>query len=115
MTAKHRILKILSTIAILAMVFSNLQPASAQAQSGDGLRRQVNPDSGRLSFIGPESGKLLSAPQALGTFIRSQDPAMALTKRFAPEFGVKDPERDLVEVKREPGENGSRTTREFRS
>ena len=111
MAAKQNTFKLLSIIAILAVIFSNLQPTQASAQDGDGLTRQVNAESGRVSFISSDGGKPLSAPQALGTSIQPQDPAMALAKRFAPEFGVKDPERDLAEMKKEPGENGRLTVR----
>ncbi len=86
---------VLSTIITLSIGLSATQPQSASAQSGDGIKRQVNAESGKVSFISPESGRVLSASQALGTFIRPQDPAMALAKRFAPEFGLKNPEHDL--------------------
>ena len=56
-------------------------------------------ETGRVSFIGPESGRAVSAARALGSLARPANPAMALAKRFAPEFGLKDPERDLTEMK----------------
>src|SRR5215207_8470462 len=85
MSLKQNLLKLFSAIAIAAMLFSVLQPASAFAQSGDGLKRQLNAESGKVSFLGPESGRFLSASKVLGAFLRPQDPAMALAKRFAPE------------------------------
>ncbi len=87
MAAKYNLLKVFSVIAILAMTFSNVKPAYVQAQSGDGLNRQVNAESGRVSFITPADGKSLSAARALGESIRPQDPAMALAVRYSPEFG----------------------------
>ncbi|HEY9706657.1 MAG TPA: choice-of-anchor Q domain-containing protein, partial [Oculatellaceae cyanobacterium] len=94
-------------------IFSYIQPSIAQAQSqnGDGLKRQVNAESGKISFIGPENGKLLSAPQALGQFVRPKDPAMALAKKFGPEFGLKDPEKNLSQLGKEQGENGRLTVK----
>ena len=86
---------IFSTIIILSMSLSVSQPQSASAQGGDGIKRQVNAETGKVSFIGPESGRVVSASQALGSLARSADPALALAKRFAPEFGLKNPERDL--------------------
>jgi len=95
----RRLLQIISMIVILTIVFSGLPMRSASAQGKDGLKRQVNPQTGRVSFIGPESGHALPASQALGTFIHPQNPAMALAKRFGTEFGLKNPERDLKEMK----------------
>ena len=88
-----------SFIILLSLTFSGFQPVSVAAQSTDGIKRQLNAESGRVSFIGPESGLALSAARALGTFIRPQDPAMALANRYAPEFGIQDPARELTELK----------------
>jgi hypothetical protein len=108
MSIQHRFFKMLSAIAILAMVFGNLQLGyvQAQGQGGDGIKRQVNAESGKVSFIGPENGRPLPASKALGTLLRPQDPGLALAKRFAPEFGIKNPERDLSEMKSNRGEDG---------
>ena len=65
MTAKYNLAKVLPIIAILAMIFSSIRPPAAQAQGGDGLQRQVNAESGRVSFISPASGPSLSAARAL--------------------------------------------------
>ena len=67
-------LKLFSVIAILSVFFSGLQPPLVRAQGGDGLQRQVNAESGRVSFISPESGRALPAAKALGQSIRPQDP-----------------------------------------
>jgi Zn-dependent metalloprotease len=111
MLSKQHLTKLFSAIAVMAVVFSSLQPPLVQAQSGDGLKRHVNAGSGRLSFLSPESGRALSASKALGTFLRHQDPAMALTQRFGQEFGLKDPERDLSEMKKSQSEDGRLTVR----
>ncbi|MEP0807183.1 MAG: M4 family metallopeptidase, partial [Chloroflexota bacterium] len=101
--------RILTVVVTLTLLFSAVQPSAVSAQSGDGIRRQINPQSGRVSFIGPESGRALSAYRALGTFARPQDPARALANRFAPEFGLKNPARDLSEMKAVRPENGRLT------
>ena len=36
---------------------------------------------------------------------------MALAKRFAPEFGIKNPERDLAEIKKTKSNDGRLTVR----
>ncbi|MEO7841777.1 MAG: M4 family metallopeptidase, partial [Anaerolineales bacterium] len=96
---RRSIQRIFSTVIILSLTLSVSQPQSASAQGGDGIQRQVNAETGRVSFIGPESGRVLSASRALGSLARPADPALALAKRFAPEFGLKSPERDLTEMK----------------
>jgi len=102
---------IFSTIIILSMSLSVSQPQSASAQGGDGLQRKVNTESGRVSFIGPESGRVVSASRALGSLARPADPALALAKRFAPEFGLKNPERDLTEMKANHSDDGRMSVR----
>jgi Zn-dependent metalloprotease len=106
MFLSRRLLQITSVIVILTIIFSGFPIRSASAQKKDGLKRQVNTQTGKVSFIGPESGRALSASQALGTVIRPQDPAMALAKRFGAEFGLKNPERDLSQMKTHRSENG---------
>jgi Zn-dependent metalloprotease len=104
---------VLCLFMILSMGLSLAQPKSAYAQEGDGLKRQLNAQSGKVSFIGPASGRSLSAARALGTssFMRPADPARALAKRFAPEFGIQDPERDLSEIRSDRPGNGHVTVR----
>ena len=104
----------LSIIMMLFVGLSLVQPESAAAQAGDGLRRELNAQSGRVSFIGPESGRALSAARALGispSAARPADPALALARRFAPEFGLKNPGRDLAEVQADRSEAGRLTVR----
>jgi len=102
---------LISVIAILTMTFSGLNLSVVQAQNGDGLKRELNAQSGRISFIGPETGRALSATQTLGTFLPPQDSGMALAKRFAPEFGIENPEHDLTEIKKNESNDGYVTVR----
>src|SRR5687768_2469933 len=98
MSKLRRFIQVVSSIIIIfSLNISATQPKSAYAQTGDGLKRQLNAQTGKVSFIGPENGRSVSASKALGisSFARPADPAMALAKRFAPEFGLKNPERDL--------------------
>ncbi|MBK9924361.1 MAG: M4 family metallopeptidase [Anaerolineales bacterium] len=113
MFTKNRYHQIITILVAFTMIFSSTQPPVAYAQDGgdgsgrkvivqtdsDGAKRQINSQTGRVSFIGPESGRALSAERALGTYARPQDPAMALANRYAPEFGVKNPARDLSQIK----------------
>src|SRR6185503_13538639 len=102
---------IFSTIIILSLSLSVSQPQPASAQGGDSIQRQLNAETGRVSFIGPESGRVVSASRALGSLARPADPAMALAKRFAPEFGLKNPERDLTEMRANNPGDGRITVR----
>ena len=113
MFPKRRLLQIISIIVILTIIFSGFPMRSASAQGKDGLKRQVNPQTGRVSFIGPENGHALPASQALGiaSSARPADPALALAKRFGPVFGLKNPERDLTELRTNHSENGRRSVR----
>ncbi len=112
MTTNYFLLKLFSLIVILAMAFSYVQPPAAQAQSGDGLKREVNVESGRVSFIRPEKGASLPAAEALGSAsLMQEDPAQALAVRYAPEFGLQDAGRNLSIMKSSRSENGHQSVR----
>ncbi|MGB8982606.1 MAG: hypothetical protein WCC12_12070 [Anaerolineales bacterium] len=107
---------VLSFIVILSMALPLTQTQSAAAQEGDGVRKQVNSESGKVSFIGPESGRRSVSSRTLGSAPRAQavspaESALSLVKRFAPEFGVSDPGRDLTEMRTTEGDNGRLTVR----
>ncbi len=99
MLAHRRLLQIISLIIVFTLLFSSISLPPVSAQGGDGLQRQVNPQTGKVSFLGAENGRPVSAARALGTSIRPQNPAMALVQRFGPEFGLRNPERELTEMK----------------
>jgi len=112
--------RLVSVILLVSMLISGLQPEAASAQGGtnsstqtggDGLKRQVNVETGMISFIGPESGRVVPASKVLGTSIRPQDPGMALINRFAPEFGIQNPGRDLSEIKKNGMDDGRMSIR----
>src|SRR5688500_1250494 len=111
MLAHRRLFQIISLIVVFTLLFSSFSLPTVSAQGGDGLKRDVNPQTGKVSFLGPETGRTLSASRALGTFLHPQDPAMALAKRFAPEFGLKNPERELSDLKTSRAEDGRITVR----
>src|SRR5688572_31454235 len=104
---------VLSIIMILSIGLSLVQPGPAFAQGNDGLKRQINAQTGKVSFIGPASGRSLSADKALGISPSTglADPARALANRFAPEFGLQNPERDLTQLKNKHLEDGRVTAR----
>jgi len=113
MDTNKNFLKLFSILAVLTMLLSNVQPPRVQAQGGDGLKRQVNAQNGRIHFIGPENGHMVPASKALGLgqAAHAKDPAMALAERFGPEFGLKNPGRELAESKKNKDKNGKVTVK----
>src|SRR5918993_3302284 len=111
MSTHRRLFRFVSIFVIASMAFSGIELPSASAQAGDGVDRRVNAQTGKVSFLGPERGRVLPAADALGKAIHLQDPAMALAKRFGPEFGLTSPERDLKEMKINRPGNGRLTVR----
>jgi Zn-dependent metalloprotease len=111
MSKKLNTFKLFSSLAVLAMLFSSIQPPAVQAQGGDGLKREFNAESGRVSFLSPTSGKSLSAGRALQTSIHPQDPAMALAVKYAPEFGMKNAGRNLSKMASSRSDDGRLTVR----
>src|SRR6185503_4392473 len=69
-----------SSIVIVTLVVTAIQsPPAVLAQGKDGLKRQANAQTGKVSFIGPEKGRSLPAAQALGLSLvtpRPADPAL---------------------------------------
>ncbi|HSA99185.1 MAG TPA: M4 family metallopeptidase, partial [Anaerolineales bacterium] len=114
MSTRRRRLQGLSIVVILSMMFSGFSLPAASAQGGDGIQRQHNAQTGRVSLIGPESGHVLPASRALGlsASARPADPGLALAQRFGSEFGLKNPGRDLAALKTNRSANG-RTTVHF--
>ena len=113
MFLRRRLLQVTSILVILTLLFSGFSMQPALAQSKDGLKREINPQTGKVSFLGPENGSVLSASQALGIspFSPPADPALSLAKRFGAEFGLQSPERDLSQMKTHRAENGRITVR----
>ena len=105
---------LLSAIVVLAIMLSTFRLPPVYAQGTSGVVRTFNAQTGKLSFITPQSGPVLPAAQALGGTSLSQrraDPAMALVRRFSAEFGLKNPEQDLIERQAHLLENGRLTVR----
>ncbi len=111
MSIKSVLPRLFSIVMVLALMLSHVQPSDVQAQDGDGLQRQVNAESGRVSFISPGSGSSISAARVLGKTILPPDPALALAVRYAPEFGLQDAERNLSVMKSSRSQDGQVTVR----
>src|SRR5512145_3230896 len=84
-------------LVVQILVASNFNPKPVQAQADDGLLRQFNVSTGRVSFITSESGEPVSAVQALSALpgVQSKDPAWSWAAHYAPEFGIGNPSDEL--------------------
>jgi Zn-dependent metalloprotease len=92
---------------MIALGMVLIRPESASAQAGDGIKRQYNPETGRVNFISSISGRPLPASQVLGfTPDNTTDPALAIAQRFGPEFGLKDAVHELTAVRSVQAGNG---------
>ena len=102
---------VFSILMILSLAFSAVQPVSAQGQ--DGIKIQHNAETGKVNFITTESGRPLTALQALGgnPGLLPADPAMALAQRYGKEFGLKDPSRELSTLRTDHPGGGRLTVR----
>src|SRR5688572_15607001 len=105
MRTKHNSTQsVFSLVLILILTLSTFtfRPA-VHAQGAGGIKRQVNSQTGEVSFLLPERGLVLPAREALNGMSlddRRADPALALAKRFGAEFGLNDPARELVKMRR---------------
>src|SRR5689334_12508957 len=92
--------RVFSQVMILMVMLSAVHPLAVRAQEGERIKRQVNAQRGKLSFVRPADGPVLPAREALHGFSiaeRRADPALSLVKRYGPEFGLKEPLQELVE------------------
>jgi hypothetical protein len=74
MFLRRKLLQITSILVILTILFSGFAPQHVRAQGGDGLKREVNPQTGKVSFLGPESGSSLSRPRSFWESVLSHLP-----------------------------------------
>ena len=123
MFTKSKFHKLVTIIIMLAMLFSVIQPSIVSAQGGDwskhpaksaqdddGIKRQVNAQTGRVSLIGPERTRA-ACIQGFGHIRHSTGPGDGISKSVRAEFGLKDPARDLSEMKAVRSEAGRVTVR----
>jgi len=91
---------LLTYLFLLSLVFSLIRPESAFAQARDGIKRQLDPETGKVNFISSANGRPLAASQVLGfTPSRAADPAMAIAQYFGSEFGLQNPARELKAIR----------------
>jgi Zn-dependent metalloprotease len=107
----------LSVTMILSLVLSLTQPltvsASHSEQASDGLKRDYNTQTGKVTLISPSSSERMSAAEVLGVSALSEsanaDPVMALAEHFAPEFGLQGASHNLKETRVNHAEGGRKS------
>ncbi|HSB01867.1 MAG TPA: hypothetical protein VLE49_14550, partial [Anaerolineales bacterium] len=111
---------VLSLTMILSMVLSLLQTQPVVAAGGptqgptsDSVKKEVNSETGKVSFLVPAGGRSSVSAAAWGVDVRNPvaDPGMAVAKQFAPEFGVQNPEQDLTVMETSQQQDGRVTVR----
>ena len=99
---------ILTAIVLVTVVLSSFQPltASAQGQEGDGIVRDYNTETGKVTMISGENNEPITILNAMEARMSSRQRADALVQTFAPEFGVTNPASDLqIAEQDQPSEN----------
>src|SRR5215207_7739424 len=97
---------------LLSLVLSLIRPETVFAQAGDGIQRQVDPETGKVNFISSANGRPLAASQVLGLVTnRAADPALAIAQHFGHEFGLTNPARELKAIDSNHAQNGRVTVR----
>ena len=98
---------LLTYLFILSFVFSLIQPEPVSAQAKDEIKRQFDPETGKVNFISSVSGRPLASSQVLGFVTnRAADPAMAIAQHFGSEFGLQNAARELKTIRYSHAENG---------
>ncbi|HEX2698441.1 MAG TPA: hypothetical protein VHM28_12095, partial [Anaerolineales bacterium] len=116
MAHKHNsIWPVLSLTVIVSLTLSLVAPIPASASpspqsGGDGLQRNRNAETGKVTLISPSGNGPMAATEALGVTSLSQatngDTALALAERFAPEFGLQSASENLKQLKVTEAEGG---------
>jgi len=87
-----------ATVTILGMaaiLLSALHVPPASAQKGDGIQRDYNAETGKVSHITGLGNEPITISGAMSANMDSQERSEVLVNRFAPEFGLTRPEEEL--------------------
>ncbi len=97
MSAKYSFLnRIIAVLVILTTLFNAAQPGLAVAQGNDGIQRWRNSVSNRVTLISGSGTAPIKDSGAMADGLSGQQRVETLLEKFAPEFGIKNPARDLV-------------------
>jgi bacillolysin len=95
--------KLLTVLVGLTMILSVTQPilvsASAPVTQGDGLRRSVHPQTGKLTFLGADPANPIRVSAAMGYGLAPEARGGSILDVYGPEFGITNPPRELSVMK----------------
>src|SRR6185503_14652960 len=101
---------LLSLVSVFSLALALIQLGPAAAQGKDGIKRQYDPETGKVNFLSTANERPVAAAQALGfTPGPSADPALAIARHFGREFGLKDPAHELNALRTDRAQNGRLT------
>jgi bacillolysin len=94
---------LLSVLVGLTLILSAVQPvnvsASASLVQGDGIRREVHSQTGKLSFLGADPSSPLRVSAAMGRGLAPEARGSSILKMYGSEFGIQDAARELSVMK----------------
>jgi hypothetical protein len=94
---------LLSVLVGLTLILSAVQPinvsASASPAQGDGIRRGVHPQTGKLSFLGADPSNPLRVSAAMGRGLAPEARGSSILEMYGSEFGIQDAARELSVMK----------------
>ena len=86
---------LISLVVLISMLFPGMQSNPASAQAQDDLHREYNAESGKVAFITGEGRTPISVLGANALGMTPEAQSLALVQRFAPEFGLTNPSKEL--------------------
>jgi Zn-dependent metalloprotease len=95
--------KLISVLVGLTLILSATQPvnvnASAPTAQGDGIRRSVHPQTGKLTFLGADPANPIRVSAAMGYGLAPEARGGSILDVYGPEFGITNPPRELSVMK----------------
>jgi Zn-dependent metalloprotease len=88
----------ITLVGICSLLFSSLQiqPTPVSAQGNDGIHRDYNAETGKVSHITGTGNEPITVMSAMSADMTSTERSDVLVERFAPEFGLTDPSEELI-------------------
>ena len=84
---------LITTIVVVSLTLSAYQApvASAQGQQDDGIVRQYNSETNKVTMISGANDQPIQMLSAMGTGMTDEQRTDILVQSFAPEFGITNP------------------------
>ncbi len=85
----------LSIMMILSMSLPLVETQPVAAQGSDGIQREYNAETGKVSLITGTGSEPITVMGAMSANMTSTERSEVLVQRFAPEFGLTKPAEEL--------------------